>query len=55
MLRNLTALAMGIAETEVCAGTFTDSQDFGKRYPDFKYSFDAQAVAKSTPRCTKSS
>lgn len=49
MLRNLTAQAMGIAETEVCAGTFTDSQDFGKRYPDFSYSFDAQAVGEEYP------
>ena len=48
-LRNLTALALGIAETEVCAGNFLDSQDFGERYPDFKYSFDAQAVGEEYP------
>lgn len=49
MMRNLTAQAMGIAQTEVSAGNFQDSQEFGKRYPGFKYSFDAQAMGEEYP------
>lgn len=49
LLRNLMALAVGIAEVEVAAGNLSDSQEFGDRYPDFDYSFDAQPVGEGFP------
>ena len=49
LVRNLTALAVGIAEVEVSAGNLSDSDEFGDRYPDFKYSFDAQPVGEGYP------
>jgi prepilin-type N-terminal cleavage/methylation domain-containing protein len=49
ILRNLTALAVGIAEVEVAGGNLADSQEFGDRYPDFDYSFDAQPVGEGYP------
>ena len=33
--------AIGEAEVEVLAGNLTGSGDFGKRYPEYKYTFDA--------------
>lgn len=32
---------LGEAEVEVLAGTLSGSGDFGKRYPDYKYTFEA--------------
>lgn len=49
IVRNLMALAVGIAEVEVAGGNLTDSQEFGDRYPDFDYSFDAQPVGEGYP------
>jgi len=49
ILRNLMALAVGIAEVEVAGGNLADSQEFGDRYPDFDYSFDAQPVGEGYP------
>lgn len=49
LMRNLMALAVGIAEVEVAGGNLTDSQEFGDRYPDFDYSFDAQPVGEGYP------
>jgi prepilin-type N-terminal cleavage/methylation domain-containing protein len=47
--RNLLGLALGIAEVEVSAGNYADKQEFGRRYPDFSYSFDAQPVGENYP------
>ncbi|MCP4639547.1 MAG: prepilin-type N-terminal cleavage/methylation domain-containing protein [bacterium] len=44
-LRNLMEMAMGIGEVELRAGTPTGSGEFGKRYPDCEYAFDAQEVS----------
>ena len=49
ILRNLTALAVGIAEVEVAGGNLADSEEFGDRYPDFDYSFDARPVGEGYP------
>lgn len=47
--RSLLGLALGIAEVEVSAGNYADRQEFGRRYPDFSYSFDAQPVGENYP------
>ena len=47
-IRNLLAQAAGIAEVEIAAGTLKDSQEFGDRYPGFRYTFDAELVDGST-------
>lgn len=49
LLRSLVSQAMGIAEVEVAGGNYKDSEEFGKRYPDYKYSFDAQPVGEQYP------
>ncbi|MBN2310638.1 MAG: prepilin-type N-terminal cleavage/methylation domain-containing protein [Candidatus Hydrogenedentes bacterium] len=42
--RTLLEQALGIAEVELTAGNATGSDEFGKRYPDYEYSFEGQAV-----------
>lgn len=42
-MQTLLLNAMGRAEVEVAAGNLSGSGDFGKRYQDYKYAFDAQA------------
>jgi len=39
--------AIGLAEAEVLAGRLSGSGDFGKRYPDYSYSFSAQQAGQS--------
>lgn len=46
--RNLMRQALGMAEADLMAGTATGSGDFGKRYPEYKYSYDATAVGADT-------
>ena len=42
-LRGLTQQVLGLAELEVQAGNLSGEGDFGKRYPDYGYSFTAEA------------
>lgn len=41
ILRQLVERAVGEAEIEVMSGNLTGGDDFGKRYPDFRFSFEA--------------
>lgn len=41
LLRRLTQQALGLAEVQVLAGTLEESGDFGPRYPEYTYSFEA--------------
>jgi hypothetical protein len=43
-VRNLLSLAVGMSEVEIAVGTLKDSQEFGDRYPGWRYTFDAQEV-----------
>lgn len=43
-MQGLLERAMGEAEMEVVAGKLEGSGDFGKRYPDYKFSFTAQSL-----------
>ena len=43
-VRNLLSLAAGMSEVEIAVGTLKDSQEFGDRYPGWRYTFDAQEV-----------
>lgn len=40
-LRHLTNRVIGEAEVEVSAGNLTGSGDFGQRFPEYSYSFEA--------------
>jgi prepilin-type N-terminal cleavage/methylation domain-containing protein len=42
VMHNFMVQAIGRAEVEVLAGNLSGSGDFGKRYPDYKYSYDAK-------------
>jgi hypothetical protein len=44
LVRNLMSEAMGMAEVEVMAGNLSGSDNFGRRYPDYSYAFDAEPV-----------
>lgn len=44
LIRNLMSEAMGMAEVEVTAGNLSGSDNFGRRYPDYTYAFDAEEV-----------
>lgn len=44
IMNNLMRQAVGMAEVEVLAGNLTGGDEFGRRYPGYKYSFDAQPV-----------
>jgi len=44
LMRNLMESALGYAESQTLAGVLNDSGDFGKRYPGYSFSFDAQEV-----------
>lgn len=48
-LRNLMSRALSMAEVEVLAGNMTGSGDFGKRFEDYEYSFDAQTLSEEVP------
>jgi prepilin-type N-terminal cleavage/methylation domain-containing protein len=41
IMQSLTERALGRAEMEVMAGKLEGSGDFGKRYPDYSYTFQA--------------
>ncbi|GMV99081.1 MAG: hypothetical protein AMXMBFR84_02200 [Candidatus Hydrogenedentota bacterium] len=49
LVQGLQAKAMGVAETDVLAGTLTGEGDFGKRYPEFTYDFEAATIGESLP------
>lgn len=53
-VRNLLAEAVGIAEVEIAVGTLRDSQEFGDRYPGWRYSFDAQPIDSGSSSRTSS-
>jgi prepilin-type N-terminal cleavage/methylation domain-containing protein len=46
LVRNLMESALGYAESQILAGVLNDSGDFGKRYPGYSFSFDAQQVGE---------
>ena len=46
IVRNFLSQAVGQAETEVLADNLAGNGDFGKRYPDYEYSFEAQQVGE---------
>lgn len=46
LVRNFLSQAVGRAETEVLAGNLAGNGDFGKRYPDYAYSFEAQQTGQ---------
>ncbi|MBX7255867.1 MAG: prepilin-type N-terminal cleavage/methylation domain-containing protein [Candidatus Hydrogenedentes bacterium] len=48
-MRNLMSEAIGYAELSVATAKLSDSQEFGRRYPGFSYSFEAQLVGESFP------
>jgi prepilin-type N-terminal cleavage/methylation domain-containing protein len=54
-VRNLISLASGMSEVEIAVGTLKDSQEFGDRYPGWRYSFDAQEVEASSKTNTQQS
>jgi prepilin-type N-terminal cleavage/methylation domain-containing protein len=43
-VNNLLERALGVAETEVVAGSTSGNGDFGKRYPGFSYSYRADEL-----------
>lgn len=45
-IRNFVSQAVGRAETEVLAGNLAGDGDFGERYPDYSYSFEAQQMGE---------
>jgi prepilin-type N-terminal cleavage/methylation domain-containing protein len=45
-IRNFLSQAMGRAETEVLAGNLAGDGTFGKRYPDYSYTFEAQQMGE---------
>ncbi|MFO7973014.1 MAG: prepilin-type N-terminal cleavage/methylation domain-containing protein [Candidatus Hydrogenedentota bacterium] len=45
-IRNFVAQAVGRAETEVLAGNLAGDGDFGERYPDYSYTFEAQQMGE---------
>ncbi|NUM56447.1 MAG: prepilin-type N-terminal cleavage/methylation domain-containing protein [Candidatus Hydrogenedentes bacterium] len=47
-VRNLLSLAAGMSEVEIAVGTLKDTQEFGDRYPGWRYAFDAQEVEASS-------
>jgi len=47
--RELIARAVGLAESAVTAGELTGAGEFGKRFPEHKYRFEAQPVSEETP------
>lgn len=46
---NLMSAALGQAETEIMSGEKGDGGDFGKRFPDYSYTYDAQADTENDP------
>lgn len=44
--RNFLSQAMGRAETEVLAGNLAGDGTFGKRYPDYSYTYEAQQMGE---------
>jgi len=45
-IRNFLSEAVGRAETEVLAGNPAGDGDFGERFPDYTYTFDAQQLGE---------
>lgn len=43
--QNLMRQAMGMAESDVQAGNLSASGDFGDRYPDYRYAYEATRVS----------
>lgn len=54
-VRNLLSLATGISEVEVAAGNLQGSEEFGDRYPGWRYSFDAEEFDSSSSSSSSSS
>jgi len=44
--RQLMRQALGMAESDLMAGNSSGSGDFGKRYPEYKYSYTSVAVGQ---------
>lgn len=49
LMQNLLARALGQAEHEVLAGTLEGSGDFGKRFPEYSYSFSSDPLEEDIP------
>lgn len=49
LARSLLERATAMAEVQVMAGTFNGSDEFGERYPGYRYTFDAQAMGQEYP------
>jgi prepilin-type N-terminal cleavage/methylation domain-containing protein len=49
VLGNLIGQAIGQAETELSAGKTSGSNDFGKRFEEYSYAFEAQLVGEQYP------
>ncbi len=47
-IRNFLSQAAGRAETEVLAGNLGGDGDFGERYPDYTYKFEAQQMGEGS-------
>jgi len=47
-INNLMKRALGIAEGEVMAGSTSGHGEFGKRYPDYSYSYQADELGDDT-------
>jgi hypothetical protein len=47
MIRNFLSQAVGRAETEILAGNLAGEGDFGKRYEDYSYSYEAQQLGEA--------
>lgn len=52
-VRNLLSLAVGMSEVEIAAGTLKDAQEFGDRYPGWRYTFDAQPVGDDASKSAR--
>ena len=46
MVQGLMEQAMGMARVELASGNGSGSGDFGKRYPNYEYSFEAVALSE---------
>jgi prepilin-type N-terminal cleavage/methylation domain-containing protein len=44
--RSLMRQAVGMAEADLMAGNVAGSGDFGKRYPDYKFTYNSTAVGE---------
>ncbi len=49
LMRSMMELALGEAEVSVMTGKFSGSGDFGKRYPDYSFSFTGENIFSDLP------